>query len=65
MVSFTTRPLLSKGKSPWYLLYRKLGVPQNRSGCSGEERNSQLLPGLEHPINQPVAQIYITVKVKI
>jgi hypothetical protein len=45
-----------QGKSPWYPLERRLGRPQNRSGCGGEERNSQPLPGLEPPIIQPVAQ---------
>jgi hypothetical protein len=31
---------------------------QSRSGCRGEEKNSQPLPGLELPIIQPVAQRY-------
>jgi hypothetical protein len=39
-------------------LDRKLGGPQSWSGCGGEEKNSQLLPGLELPIIQPVAQHY-------
>jgi hypothetical protein len=30
-----------------------LGGPQSRSGRGGEEKNSQPLPGLEHPIIQP------------
>jgi hypothetical protein len=41
VVSFTTRPLYPQGKSPWYLLDRRLGGPQSRSGCGGEEKNSQ------------------------
>jgi hypothetical protein len=39
-------------------LYRRLGGPQSRYGCGGEEKNSQPLPGLEPPIIQPVAQRY-------
>jgi hypothetical protein len=29
-------------KSPWYLLDRRLGAPQRRSGRGGEQKNSQL-----------------------
>jgi hypothetical protein len=47
----------SQGKSPWYPLDRRLGGSQSRSGHSGgEEKISEPLPGLEHPIIQPVAQ---------
>jgi hypothetical protein len=49
VVSFTPWVLNSWGKSPQYPLDRKLGVPQSQSGCSGEEKNSQLLPGIEPP----------------
>jgi hypothetical protein len=56
VVSFTPRPLYPQRKSPWYLLDRRLGRPQSRSGLGGEEKNSQPLPGLERPIIQPVAQ---------
>jgi hypothetical protein len=45
VVSFTPRPLYLKGKSRWYPLNRRLGGPQSRSGCSGEEKNFQPLPG--------------------
>jgi hypothetical protein len=38
---------LSRGKSPCYSLNRRLGGPQSRSGRSGEEKNSQLPPGIE------------------
>jgi hypothetical protein len=55
VVSFTPQ-----GKSPWYLLDRRLGGSQSRSGRSGEEKNSEPLPGLEPPIIQPVAQCYTT-----
>jgi hypothetical protein len=44
-------------KSPCYLLERRLGGPQSRSGRGGEEKNSQPLLGIEpSPIVQPVAQ---------
>jgi hypothetical protein len=35
VVSFTPRPLYSRGKSPRYPLDRRLGGPQNRSGLCG------------------------------
>jgi hypothetical protein len=54
----TPRPLYSQGRSPWYPLDKKLSGPQSRSGCGGEEKNSQPLPGLETPIMQPVTQRY-------
>jgi hypothetical protein len=60
VVSFTLRPLYLQGKSPCYPLDRSLGRYQSRSGRGGEEKNSQLLPGLELPIIQPVAQCYTT-----
>jgi hypothetical protein len=60
VVSFTIRPFYPQGNSPWYSLNRRLGRPQSRSGRSGEEKNSQLLPRLEPPIIQPVAQRYTT-----
>jgi hypothetical protein len=37
-----------------------MGGPQSRSEDAGEERNSQLLLGLEPPIIKPVAQRYTT-----
>jgi hypothetical protein len=46
--------LHAQGKSPWYPLNSRLGGPQSRSGCGGEEKNSQPLSGLEPPIIQPV-----------
>jgi hypothetical protein len=50
--SFTPLPLYPQGKSPWYLLDRRLGGTQSWSGCSGVEKNSQPLSGLELPIIQ-------------
>jgi len=38
---------LPQGKSPRYLLDWRLGGLQSRSGCDGEEKNSQLPPGFE------------------
>jgi hypothetical protein len=57
VVSFTPRTLYPQGKSSWYPLDRRLGGPQSRSG---EERDSQPLPGLEPLIIQPVALRYTT-----
>jgi hypothetical protein len=37
-----------------------MGGPQIRSGCGGEEKNSQPLAELEPPIIEPVAQCYTT-----
>jgi hypothetical protein len=51
---------LHQGKVPWYPLYRRLGGPQTRSERGGEEKNFHPLPGLEPPINQPVAQRFAT-----
>jgi hypothetical protein len=50
--------LHSLRKSHLYPLDRKLGGTQSRSGHGGEEKNSQPLPRIEHPIIQPVAQRY-------
>jgi hypothetical protein len=60
VVNFTLQPLYPQGKSPWYPLDRRLGVPHSRSGRGGEEKISQPLPGLETRITQPVAQRYTT-----
>jgi len=40
-------PLYPQGKSPWYQVDRRLGVTQSRSGCGGEEKNSQPPPEIE------------------
>jgi hypothetical protein len=47
VVSFTPRPLYLQGKSPLYPLDRRLDGPPSRSGCGGEEKNSQPPPGME------------------
>jgi hypothetical protein len=56
VVSFTPRTLYPHGKSSLYQLDRRLSGPQSWYGHGGEEKNSQLLPGLGPPIIQPVAQ---------
>jgi hypothetical protein len=56
VASFTPRPLHPEGKSPWYPLDRRLRESQNRSGLGVEEKNSNLLPGLDPSVIQPVAQ---------
>jgi hypothetical protein len=58
VVSFTTQPLHTEGKSLWYPLDRRLGGAQNQSGHGGEENNSQPLPGLEPQIIKTVAQCF-------
>jgi hypothetical protein len=45
VVSFTSLPLYSRGKS------HRWGGPQNLSVRGGEEKNSQPQPGIEHPPN--------------
>jgi len=47
VVSFTLQLLYSQGRSPWYLLDRRLGGPQSSSGHGGEEKNSQFLLGIK------------------
>jgi hypothetical protein len=47
VVSFTPQPLYSQGKIPCYPLDRRLGGPQSRCGCGGEEKNSQPPPVIE------------------
>jgi hypothetical protein len=38
VVSFTPQLLYPLGKSPWYPSDRRVGDPQSRSGCCGEEK---------------------------
>jgi hypothetical protein len=51
---------LPQGKSAWYPLDRRMSGPQSRSGCGGEEKNSQPLSAHEPPIIQPVDQRHTT-----
>jgi len=43
-------------------LVRRLDGTQNPSGCGGEERNCQPLPGLEPPVIKPVAAHKIKIR---
>jgi hypothetical protein len=57
VVSLMPRPLYPRGNCPRYLLDRRLGEPQSRSGRYGEEKN--LTPaGNRSPAVQPVALRY-------
>jgi hypothetical protein len=47
-------------RAPGSPLHRRLGGPQSRSGRGGEEKNSQLPPGLESPIIRPAGQRHTT-----
>jgi hypothetical protein len=49
---------LPPGKETLVTIGWKLGGLQSRSGCGGEEKNSQPLPGIELTIIQPVVQRY-------
>jgi hypothetical protein len=42
VVSFTPRPLYTQGKSPWYLLDRRLGGPQSRSDDNNNNNNNKV-----------------------
>jgi hypothetical protein len=58
VVSFTPQQLHPGGKSPSYLLDRKLCGIQGRCGQGGEEKNSQPLPGFEPPTIQLITPRY-------
>jgi hypothetical protein len=62
MVSFTPRPLYLQGKSYRYPFDRRLCETQSRSEHDAEEKNSQLPPGIEPPIIQPVVSRYDLMK---
>jgi hypothetical protein len=53
MVSFTPRPLYPQGKSPWYLLDRRLDAVVKRKIPSPRRESKP-----RTPIIQPVAQRY-------
>jgi hypothetical protein len=46
--------------APAALLSGRLSGSQSRSGCGGQEKNAQTVPGLEPQIIQLVAQCYTT-----
>jgi hypothetical protein len=55
MVSLTKQPLYLGGKSARYLLDKRLGGPQRRSGLSGELKNIPASVGNRTLVVQPVA----------
>jgi hypothetical protein len=55
VVSLMPRPFNIRGNDPRYPLSRKLGRPQNQSGCFGEVIHPLPQPGLEPRIVQPIA----------
>jgi hypothetical protein len=52
VVSFTPRPLYSRGKSSQYPLDRRLNEPQNRYGRRGEEKSLSPI-GTRTPVPRP------------
>jgi hypothetical protein len=52
VVTFTPPGALPAGKSPPYPLDKRLGEPQSRPGCYGEEKNFAL-PGIETTVSSP------------
>jgi hypothetical protein len=52
-VSFMPRPIYPQGNSPQYLLDRRLGGPQSRSGCGTETKNFQPPPEIEPRSSSP------------
>jgi hypothetical protein len=48
VVSFTSRPLYSRGRIPGYGLDRRLGLRKSRSWSYGEKKISCPLPGIEY-----------------
>jgi hypothetical protein len=55
----TTRPLYPQGKSPWYPLDMRLGGPQSRCGCGGEENESHRCPCRKSKPGRPAHSQYI------
>jgi hypothetical protein len=56
VVTFTTRPLYSQGKSPRYPLVRRLGGPQSQSGTQWWREKSPAPAGIQtadHPASSP------------
>jgi hypothetical protein len=62
VVSAMPQPLYPQGMSPWYPLDKRLSGSQSQSGCSGEEKNSQPLPGPKphHPACSPALYQWAT-----
>jgi len=55
VVRFTPQQLYPWGKSPRYLLDRRLGGPHNRSGRGDEQKKNSATVGSRIPIVQLVA----------
>jgi hypothetical protein len=58
VVSFTPRPVYSRGNSPRYPLDRRLGRPQSWFGHCGVETNVLSLPGIEPRPCNPYPSLY-------
>jgi hypothetical protein len=53
VVNFMPQLLYSQDRSPWYLLYRRLGGPQSWSEPSGKEKKSHRCPHWESNLGCP------------
>jgi len=53
VMSFTYRPSYPRRKSVGYPVDRRLGGPQRRSGCGGEDKKSLPLPGIKPRTSSP------------
>jgi len=58
VVSFLPWPLYLQGKSPWYLLDRRLGEHQSQSGHGGKEKKSLQLVGIKPHLCSPQLSHY-------
>jgi len=61
VVSFTSRPLYSRCKSPRYPLDKKFGGPQKLSRRGGEEENSNHCPCRESNNSYPARSLAIII----
>jgi len=57
-VRFTPRPFCLRGKSPRYLLDKRLSGTQGRSGRGGKEKKYPPLPGIEPRSSNPQLSHY-------
>jgi hypothetical protein len=67
VVSFTPRPIYSRGKSPRYPVDRRLGGPQSRSGRHGEVKILDTTgdSNSDPSVVQPVASRYTDYSIPI
>jgi hypothetical protein len=63
VINFTPPLLYHREKSPLYPLGKRLGEPQSRSECCGEEKDLVPLPGIESRASslQPVLHIILRI----